>query len=122
MLMQRADVALLAAAESGGVASYHPVMDQQSLRRLQLGTELEQAMADGQIGVVFQPVIDAHSSDIVSVETLVRWTHPQYGAIPPEEVIGLAEQIGRIGAVTDHVLDLALARSEERRVGKECRS
>ncbi|WP_236834689.1 bifunctional diguanylate cyclase/phosphodiesterase [Blastococcus sp. KM273129] len=109
-LMQRADVALLAAGGSGGVASYHPVLDQQSLRRLQLGTELAQAMADGQIGVVFQPVIDAQTSDIVSVETLVRWTHPRFGSIPPEDVIGLAEQIGRIGAVTDHVLDLALAR------------
>ncbi|WP_456599613.1 putative bifunctional diguanylate cyclase/phosphodiesterase [Blastococcus sp. SYSU DS0616] len=109
-LMQRADVALLAAGEAGGVASYHPVLDQQSLRRLQLGTELEQAMADGHIDVVFQPVIDAQTSDIVSVETLVRWTHPRYGSIPPEDVIGLAEQIGRIGAVTDHVLELALAR------------
>ncbi|WP_246063238.1 putative bifunctional diguanylate cyclase/phosphodiesterase [Blastococcus colisei] len=110
MLMQRADVALLAAAESGGVASYHPVLDQQSLRRLQLGTELEQAMADGQISVVFQPIIDAQTSDIVSVETLVRWAHPRYGAIAPDDFIHLAEQIGRIGAVTDHVLDLALAR------------
>ncbi|WP_245160949.1 GGDEF and EAL domain-containing protein [Blastococcus sp. CT_GayMR16] len=110
MLMQRADVALLAAADSGGVASYHPVLDQQSLRRLQLGTELEQAMADGQISVVFQPIIDAQTSDIVSVETLVRWAHPRYGSIPPDDFIHLAEQIGRIGAVTDHVLDLALAR------------
>ncbi|RBY91579.1 GGDEF-domain containing protein [Blastococcus sp. TBT05-19] len=110
ILMQRADVALLAAEGSGGVASYHPVLDQQSLRRLQLGTELEQAMADRQIAVVFQPVIDAQSNDIVSVETLVRWVHPRYGNVPPEEVIGLAEQIGRIGAITDHVLDLALAR------------
>ena len=81
-LMQRADVALLAAADSGGVASYHPVLDQQSLRRLQLGTELEQAMADGQISVVFQPIIDAQTSDIVSVETLVRWAHPRYGVDP----------------------------------------
>ncbi|WP_233488713.1 bifunctional diguanylate cyclase/phosphodiesterase [Blastococcus sp. TF02-09] len=109
-LMQRADVALLAAADSGGVASYHPVLDQQSLRRLQLGTEIEQAMADGQISVVFQPIIDAQTSDIVSVETLVRWAHPRYGSIPPDDFIHLAEQIGRIGAVTDHVLDLALAR------------
>jgi diguanylate cyclase (GGDEF)-like protein len=109
-LMQRADVALLAAADSGGVASYHPVLDQQSLRRLQLGTELEQAMADGQISVVFQPIIDAQTSDIVSVETLVRWAHPRYGAIAPDDFIHLAEQIGRIGAVTDHVLELALAR------------
>ena len=104
-LMQRADVALLAAADSGGVASYHPVLDQQSLRRLQLGTELEQAMADGQISVVFQPIIDAQTSDIVSVETLVRWAHPRYGAIAPDDFIHLAEQIGRIGAVTDHVLE-----------------
>jgi len=67
-------------------------------------------MADGQITVVFQPIIDAQSSDIVSVETLVRWAHPRYGPIPPDDFIHLAEQIGRIGAVTDHVLDLALAR------------
>jgi diguanylate cyclase (GGDEF)-like protein len=109
-LMQRADVALLAGAGVSGVASYHPVLDQQSLRRLQLGTELEQAMADGDITVVFQPIIDARSSDIVSVETLVRWAHPRYGAIAPDEFIHLAEQIGRIGPLTDHVLDLALAR------------
>ena len=109
-LMQRADVALLAGAPGKGVASYHPVLDQQSLRRLQLGTELEQAMADGQISVVFQPIIDARTSDIVSVETLVRWAHPRYGAVAPDEFIHLAEQIGRIGPLTDHVLDLALAR------------
>jgi diguanylate cyclase (GGDEF)-like protein len=111
-LMQRADVALLAAGDGGGgrVASYHQVLDQQSLRRLQLGTELEQAMADGQISVVFQPIIDARTSDIVSVETLVRWAHPRFGAIPPDDFIHLAEQIGRIGTLTDHVLDLALAR------------
>ncbi|SNR97672.1 diguanylate cyclase/phosphodiesterase [Geodermatophilus pulveris] len=109
-LMQRADVALLAGVGKSGVASYHPVLDQQSLRRLQLGTELEQAMADGDIGVVFQPIIDARSSDIVSVETLVRWAHPRYGSIAPDEFIHLAEQIGRIGPLTDHVLDLALAR------------
>ncbi|SDL65480.1 diguanylate cyclase (GGDEF) domain-containing protein [Geodermatophilus siccatus] len=109
-LMQRADVALLAGAGKSGVASYHPVLDQQSLRRLQLGTELEQAMADGDISVVFQPIIDARTSDIVSVETLVRWAHPRYGSIAPDEFIHLAEQIGRIGLLTDYVLDLALAR------------
>jgi len=109
-LIQRADVALLAAHSSGGVATYHPVLDQQSLRRLQLGTELETAMADGQITVVFQPIVDARTADIVSVETLVRWAHPRYGDIPPDDFISLAEQIGRIGPLTDHVLDRALDR------------
>jgi diguanylate cyclase (GGDEF)-like protein len=109
-LIQRADVALLAAHTSAGVATYHPVLDQQSLRRLQLGTELETAMAEGQISVVFQPIIDSRTADIVSVETLVRWHHPRYGDIPPEDFISLAEQIGRIGPLTDHVLGLALDR------------
>ncbi|MFQ1001814.1 putative bifunctional diguanylate cyclase/phosphodiesterase [Modestobacter sp. SSW1-42] len=109
-LIQRADVALLAAHTSAGVATYHPVLDQQSLRRLQLGTELETAMAEGQISVVFQPIIDSRTADIVSVETLVRWHHPRYGDIPPEDFISLAEQIGRIGLLTDHVLGLALDR------------
>lgn len=109
-LIQRADVALLAAHTSAGVATYHPVLDQQSLRRLQLGTELETAMAEGQISVVFQPIIDSRTADIVSVETLVRWHHPRYGDIPPEDFISLAEQIGRIGSLTDHVLGLALDR------------
>src|SRR5690349_23237116 len=67
-------------------------------------------MAEGSISVVLQPIIDAQSSDIVSVETLVRWAHPRYGAIPPDDFIHLAEQIGRIGPLTDHVLDRALAR------------
>jgi len=109
-LIQRADVALLAAQSSGGVATYHPVLDQQSLRRLQLGTELETAMAEGQITVVFQPIVDTRTADIVSVETLVRWAHPRYGDIPPDDFISLAEQIGRIGPLTDHVLDKALDR------------
>jgi diguanylate cyclase (GGDEF)-like protein len=109
-LIQRADVALLAAHSSGGVATYHPVLDQQSLRRLQLGTELETAMAEGQITVVFQPIVDTRTADIVSVETLVRWAHPRYGDIPPDDFISLAEQIGRIGPLTDHVLDRALDR------------
>ena len=109
-LIQRADVALLAAHSSGGVATYHPVLDQQSLRRLQLGTELETAMAEGQITVVFQPIVDTRTADIVSVETLVRWAHPRYGSIPPDDFISLAEQIGRIGPLTDYVLDRALDR------------
>lgn len=70
---------------------------------------LEQAIPDG-IGVAFQPIIDARSSDIVAVETLARWDHPRLGKIPPEDFIRLAERCGRIGQLTDHVLHLALAR------------
>ena len=47
---------------------------------------------------------------VIGVETLVRWDHPELGPLLPDEFIPVLEQIGRIGALTDHVLDQALAR------------
>src|SRR3712207_7368585 len=67
---------------------------------------------------------------IFGVEALVRWQHPTRGLLYPDAFVDLAESFGLMGSLTDAVLDLALAqcrawrdrRSEERRVGKECRS
>lgn len=107
-LLQRADVALYAArAESGSVASYLPSMDQSSLRRLHLGTQLREAMASGQIVASYQPMIGLQSSEVICVETLVRWQHPRYGVVTPDDFVPLAERIGLIGPLTMHVLRLA---------------
>ncbi|MBA3419129.1 MAG: GGDEF domain-containing protein [Geodermatophilaceae bacterium] len=108
-LLQRADVALYAGHSAGQpVTSYQPAMDQSSLRRLHLGTQLREAMLSGQVFVVFQPLIDVGSNSVRSVETLVRWQHPRYGAVSPDDFIPLAERIGMINPLTMHVLRLAL--------------
>ncbi|MBA2390909.1 MAG: bifunctional diguanylate cyclase/phosphodiesterase [Geodermatophilaceae bacterium] len=108
-LLQRADVALYAAHAAGQqVMSYLPAMDQSSLRRLHLGTQLREAMVGGQIYAVFQPLIDVGSNNVRSVETLLRWQHPRYGAVSPVDFIPLAERIGMITPLTMHVLRLAL--------------
>jgi len=108
-LLQRADVALYAGHAAGHqVTAYQPAMEQSSLRRLHLATQLREAMLTGQIFAVFQPLCHLADSSIRSVETLVRWSHPKHGSVSPDEFIPLAEQIGMINPLTMHVLDLAL--------------
>ncbi|MGI8692618.1 MAG: putative bifunctional diguanylate cyclase/phosphodiesterase [Geodermatophilaceae bacterium] len=108
-LLQRADVALYAGHAAGRpVTSYQPEMDASSLRRLHLGTHLRDAMLGGQIFAVFQPLIAVGSNNVRSVETLLRWQHPRYGAVSPDDFIPLAERIGMINPLTMHVLHLAL--------------
>lgn len=108
-LLQRADVALYAGHASGAaVTTYQPAMDQNSLRRLHLGTQLREAMVGGQIFAVFQPLCHLATSSIRSAETLVRWNHPRYGVVSPDDFIPLAERIGMIDPLTEHVLALAL--------------
>ncbi len=108
-LLQRADVALYAGHAAGRpVTSYQPEMDASSLRRLHLGTHLRDAMLGGQIFAVFQPLIAVGSNNVRSVETLLRWQHPRYGAVSPDDFIPLAERIGMINPLTMHVLRLAL--------------
>ena len=54
---------------------------------------------------MYQPIGDVQSRDITYVEALCRWNHPVQGFIPPEEFIGIAEQMGLIPQITDFVLN-----------------
>jgi EAL domain-containing protein (putative c-di-GMP-specific phosphodiesterase class I)/CHASE3 domain sensor protein len=68
----------------------------------------------------YQPKIDAHSGQVLGVEALVRWQHPEYGLVPPGDFIPLAERTGLIGPLTHYVLDAALDQcSRWRRDGHE---
>jgi diguanylate cyclase (GGDEF)-like protein len=108
-LMQRADVALSHAKATGRpVSSYLPSMEQATVHRLQLATQLRQAIGDGQVQVHYQPKLALASRDLVGVEALVRWQHPEYGAVMPDEFVPLAERTGLIGPLTRYVLKTAL--------------
>src|SRR5208282_5710224 len=60
-----------------------------------------------ELSVMYQPIADARSGKIVQVEALARWNHPRHGAIPPDEFIGIAEQMGMISQISDFVLSEA---------------
>lgn len=111
-LLQHADVAMyIAKRNQSGYALYDPAKDEHSLSRLAMVTDLRQAVEQGQLQLHFQPILSLASGDVVSVEALLRWHHPQHGQVSPEVVIELAEKIGLIGALTDAVIDQALAQA-----------
>ena len=111
-LLQHADVAMYSAKRSqSGYALYDPAKDEHSLSRLAMVTDLRQAVEQGQLQLHYQPILSLTSGDVVSVEALLRWHHPQHGQVSPELVIELAEKIGLIGALTDAVIDQALAQA-----------
>ncbi len=111
LLLQRADIAMYLAKERRGTVEVYSVEHDQSMRRwLMLGGLLTHALQTGtELSVMYQPIADVQSRAIVQVEALARWTHPVHGAIPPEEFIGIAEQMGLISQISDFVLSEACA-------------
>ncbi len=113
-LLQCAEVALLAARASGlSSATYSSTMDEQSMRRLRLGADLADAIDNGEMSVVFQPIVGTGKGEIAAVELLTRWAHPELGSITPDEFIPLAERIGLITPLTRRVLRTAFQRCQE---------
>jgi diguanylate cyclase (GGDEF)-like protein len=111
-LMQHADVAMyMAKREQRGLALYDPSEDQYTIARLALTTDLRQAVEQSQMTLHYQPVLSLATGEVISVEALLRWHHPDHGQVTPELVIELAEQTGLIGPLTYGVIDKALAQT-----------
>jgi diguanylate cyclase (GGDEF)-like protein len=107
-LMQRADVAMYVAKQTGvGYAVYAPAQDQHSPRRLALMGELRQAIEQSQLFLQYQPQVDMKTKRVIGVEALVRWRHPEHGLIPPNEFILPAERTGLIKPLTLWVFNTA---------------
>ena len=113
-LLKRADMAMYDAKTSTrGLRLYEADLETNTPRRLTLVSELRAALQNGGIEVHVQPKARLGSGDVVSVEALVRWDHPELGDVSPDEFIPLAERTGLIGKLTSRVLDAALAACAE---------
>jgi diguanylate cyclase (GGDEF)-like protein len=109
-LLQRADVAMYVAKDRNtGVEVYTPEDDRHSTMRLGLLAELRGALSDRQLELHYQPKADLRTGDIVGVEALIRWCHPERGMVPPDDFIPLAEQTALMRHITQFVVDEALA-------------
>ncbi|MGB3739115.1 MAG: EAL domain-containing protein, partial [Pontixanthobacter sp.] len=76
--------------------------------QLQTLAELEIALQSRSIELAYQPKVMISTGRIIGAEALLRWEHPTMGAMPTEKLIALVENAGRISALTDYVLDVAL--------------
>nr|WP_246314654.1 bifunctional diguanylate cyclase/phosphodiesterase [Kineococcus aurantiacus] len=109
-LLKSADVALYHAKEVRGRAcTYADRRDVNSIERLRLLGDLGRAVERGELFVRYQPQVDPRTGVVAGVEALVRWHHPELGAVGPDRFIPLAEQSGLVAGVTAVVLDRALA-------------
>ncbi len=108
-LLQRAQVALEEADETRARAGVYRVgQEGEHRRRLLLITELRAAIDQDALSLVYQPKVDMATRSVKSLEALVRWSHPQLGAVPPAEFVPLAERTGGSRPLTNWVLAAAL--------------
>jgi len=113
-LIQHADVAMYIAKRGQlGYTIYNPMDDDYSISRLALIADLRDALDRNTLKLHYQPVVNFSSGKISGVEALLRWEHHKYGAIPPDQLITLAEQTGMIDDVTFWVLNTAIKQCGE---------
>ncbi|GAB3456139.1 EAL domain-containing protein [Kineococcus endophyticus] len=109
-LFQHADIALAAAKAGGGDRALpfsRGLLDARH-ERAELAADLRHAVAQGQLHVVYQPLVDLAAGSTVGVEALVRWDHPRRGAVSPAVFVPVAEESDTILDLGAFVLDQAL--------------
>ena len=100
-LIRNALIAIDSAHRSRGMMGiYNQKFDIYSESRLTLLTELREAIESGALTIHYQPKIDLSTNEVVGIEALARWIHPERGFIPPDEFIPLAEEAGLINRLT----------------------
>ena len=109
-LSKCADAAMYRAKADGrnGFHFYSGEIQGNSDRRLALGNALRRALLHNQLSLHYQPQISLESGDIVGVEALLRWEHPQWGRVSPSEFIPIAEINGLILPIGQWVIRSAI--------------
>ena len=108
-LLRTADHAMYRAKQLGKdrVQFFDDALLSQLSKRWQMEADLREAVEEREIEVVFQPIIAIESGLVVGFEALARWTHPEYGQVPPSDFIPLAEDVGLIVPLGAQVMERA---------------
>jgi diguanylate cyclase (GGDEF)-like protein len=108
-VLRRADLAMYAAKQRGGdrVTAFELDMLAHADARTELATDLHAAIALGQVGLHFQPIVDMVDGSALAVEALARWRHPRRGLLAADAFIPIAEQTGLIDELGRVLLDAA---------------
>ncbi len=105
-LLRNADTAMYRAKESGRSRSvyFEEKMNSAALARVRSERDLRHALEHREFYVVYQPMLDLHTGKLSGAEALLRWNHPEHGALAPTAFIQLAEETGLIDQLGEWVL------------------
>jgi diguanylate cyclase (GGDEF)-like protein len=108
-LLKHADVAMYSAKGLGRntYQAYVAVPEESHRQRLDLETKLRVAERNAELRAYYQPQVDARSEDIIGMEALIRWEHPELGMISPGFFIPIAEDTGLIVSIGEWILRTA---------------
>ncbi|MBD0338230.1 MAG: EAL domain-containing protein [Thermoleophilia bacterium] len=110
-LTRHADIAMYASKEARAPVVYTHEVDHYTSDRLLLIGQLRHAFEARELVLHYQPQLDLRDREVLGVEALVRWQHPDRGLLGPGEFLGLARDAGLLSQLTREVLRMALAQS-----------
>ena len=104
-LLQHADMAMYQSKSRGRAAStVYAQVAQDPLERLSLPARLRRAIAEDELVVHYQPIVELRSERLVSMEALLRWDDPDRGLVYPDDFIPAAEEMSLLEPIGDWVL------------------